>query len=175
MKRKTDDQPNHFGTYPTAHFLVKVTDGRLKEIGTDNFLEFVERTEMKIIIKLIDLKQEVYKRVADKDERVILPKNSKLRFEIKGNYGWETFHIELKEQLIYSKKNNKPSVIKSSKCFLIESNNTREYIGDRNFDSINQAFMKLSIFLNPNGKFHNCNVYEKFQTENGLPLKKFRF
>ena len=173
MKRKPQ-QLNHYETYSTAHYNVIFTDGKLKEIGK-NFLKLKEGTKMKIIIDLKDLNDDDFENISKVVSKTILEKESILKFRLKVEFEWLIFVVLLKQGLNFTKKNNKQAVISSSKCVLLDTQSTSEYTGIKEFDSINQAFMNLSIFFKPDGKYHNCNVYNTFFTEEGIfPEKGLR-
>jgi len=174
MKRRPQ-QLNYYETYSTAHFKVIFTDGKLKEIGTGDFLELKEGTKMKIIIDLKDLNSDDYENISKEVSQTILKGKSILKFRLKVKFEWVIFEVLLKHPLNFTKKNNKQAVISSSKCVLLDTRSTSEYTGIREFDSINQAFMNLSIFFKPDGKYHNCNVYNTFFTEKDIFLEQFRF
>jgi len=174
MKRKPQ-QLNHYETYSTAHYNVIFTEGKLKEIGKENFLKLKEGTKMKIIIDLKDLNDDDFENISKEVSKTILEKESILKFRLKVEFEWLIFVVLLKQGLNFTKKNNKQAVISSSKCVLLDTQSTSEYTGIKQFDSINQAFMNLSIFFKPDGKYHNCNVYNTFYTEEDISLEQFRF
>ena len=99
-----------------------------------------------------------------------MDKGSILRFHIKNDRGIvEEFNVNLKNDLFIERKGNKSGRLSDVECDIY--NGINKFMIKAN--SLNQAYTRISVIVNPDSKTHNTNVFNSFNFD-GQKLENIR-
>ena len=82
LDRKKDLTEDYFGNLPNAHILAKFKDGKLFDLKTEEPLDFLDGTVLKITANLKDIDDTMYSRFTQEIVEEILEAGSKLYFSL---------------------------------------------------------------------------------------------
>lgn len=136
-------------------------NGQFIDTETNKLIFLKENTRVKISIPIWGIEQTERKRHEEKIRQILLKKDTKLKFHFYYQGRDYEFIVNLFQDLYYTKKGNQFSRLDPCKCTIRFVDSQNEIVAD----SLNQAFVKMSVKYRPKNRTHTCNVFKTFYYE----------
>lgn len=133
-------------------------NSRFIDAETNKLISLKENTRVRMSFPIWGVKETERKTHKKKIRQILLKKDTNLRFNFYYQDRNYEFVVSLRQDLYYTKKGNQFSRLEPCKCIVVLSG-TKEKI---TADSLNQAFVKISVKYRPKNKTHTCNVFKTF-------------
>jgi|GEM_PF-2381698 len=169
------NQSDYFGGLPTAHIDARIIDGKIIDINDGAEIKLKDKALVRIVAYKSDIPEEFQERFFDQKQKV-LDAGRRLAFSVldKSNRYVE-FLVELHEEAYMNKEGNKPSKFSCSSMVLLPTVSSHEYLSEpMPVGTLNQAYTRMSVRVNPHAGSHTTNVYEHFHVVGGKRLKYYR-
>ncbi len=169
------NQSDYFGGYPTAHIDARIIDGKIIDIRDDAEIKLKDKALVRIVAYKSDIPEEFQERFHDQKKKV-LDAGKRLYFLILDrDKRYVDFEVELQDDGYMVKEGNKLSRFICHRMILMPTSASHQYLsGPMVVSTLNQAYTKMSVLVNPNAGSHTTNIYEHFKVIGGKTLKWYR-
>lgn len=144
-------------------------NGQFFDVKTNKLISLKNNTKVRISIPIWAINEGERKRHQEKIRNILLKKGVELRFRFNYQDKRYEFKVNLIENLYYTRKGKQFSKLEPCKCIVTLIGTSEKIIAD----SLNQAFVKISVKYRPQNKTHTCNVFKTFYYK-GRKLENLR-
>lgn len=144
-------------------------EGVLIDHDTGKPLELEEGALLRIKVAEFSLPKKLQNHHEKIENVTLLEKESKLFFTIKLDGNNKEFGLIIRDNLLIIRKGNRMGRLSNVFCEVFDDNNN--LVATAN--SLNEAYTRTSVFLNPENRTHTANAFRVFYYE-GIRLKDIR-